>query len=259
MRSHLSYVLHCACQSPFLPRPTGCLRSRLGTGVGCRAGRLPAGVPESSEGRPNHHHQHRTRPQAFGRPDGAGVCTAGSGRHQGADRGEPRSRERHPPEHRLRAFARRADLPRGFADPSALPAGNPRYVSTRRAANRPSTTTAPTCQSSRCREAMFTGRFLGDAMPNVSSRTVTGYQWGPDVWARPNGSFVLYYSTPATIPLGFLGKPPAQGCVKTVSGGWTNAECISRATAPSPTGPFVDNSKSAFVCPVDQCPVRIPR
>jgi hypothetical protein len=34
--------------------------------------------------------------------------------------------------------------------------------------------------------------------------------------------------------------------------GWTNAECISRATSSSPTGPFVDDSSSAFVCPLDE-------
>ncbi len=80
---------------------------------------------------------------------------------------------------------------------------------------------------------------------------MSGYQWGPDVWARPDGTYVMYYSTPATVPLGCLAKPPANGCVKTV-GGWTNAECVSRATATNPTGPFVDNSTSAFICPIDE-------
>jgi len=39
--------------------------------------------------------------------------------------------------------------------------------------------------------------------------------------------------------------------VKTVRG-WTNAECISRATSTNPAGPFVDNSTSAFICPTDE-------
>ncbi len=78
-----------------------------------------------------------------------------------------------------------------------------------------------------------------------------GYQWGPDVWARPDGTFVLYYSTPATVPLGCLATPPSSGCVKSTQG-WTNAECVSRATAADPTGPFVDNSTSAFICPTDE-------
>jgi hypothetical protein len=60
--------------------------------------------------------------------------------------------------------------------------------------------------------------FVGDALPKVPAWTVPGYQWGPDVWARPNGTYVLYYSTPATVRLGCLGKSPAVGCVKTVNG-----------------------------------------
>jgi hypothetical protein len=139
-----------------------------------------------------------------------------------------------------------------FADPSALPAGNTLYfyASSSRPSKYDHGANLPVVALSR--GDGFTGRFLGDAMPKVPSWTVSGYQWGPDVWGRPDGSYVLYYSTPATVPLGCLAKPPAQGCVKTVSGGRTNAECISRATASSPTGPFVDNSTSAFVCPVDQ-------
>ena len=78
-----------------------------------------------------------------------------------------------------------------------------------------------------------------------------GYQWGPDVWARPDKTYVMYYSTPATVPLGCRATPPASGCVKTFRG-WTNAECISRATATNPAGPFVDNSSAAFICPIDQ-------
>jgi hypothetical protein len=53
------------------------------------------------------------------------------------------------------------------------------------------------------------------------------------------------------VPLGCRATPPAHGCVKTFQG-WTNAECISRATATDPTGPFVDNSTSAFICPTDE-------
>jgi hypothetical protein len=97
----------------------------------------------------------------------------------------------------------------------------------------------------------FSGRFLGDALPKVPSWTVSGYQWGPDVWERSASSYVMYYSTPATVPLGCLATPPSTGCVKTTHGE-TNAECISRATSAGPTGPFVDNSTSAFICPLDE-------
>jgi hypothetical protein len=138
-----------------------------------------------------------------------------------------------------------------FADPSALPAASTLYfyASSSQRSKYDAGANVPVVALSRGNG--FAGRFLGDALPKVPAWTVPQYQWGPDVWARPNGSYVLYYSTPATVPLGCLGTPPAHGCVKTVNG-WTNAECISRATASSPTGPFVDNSTSAFICPLDE-------
>lgn len=138
-----------------------------------------------------------------------------------------------------------------FADPTALPAGNTLYfyASSSQPSKYDRGANVPVVALSR--GDGFTGRFLGDVLPKLPSWTVPGYQWGPDVWARPDGKYVLYYSTPATVPLGCLGKPPAHGCVKTVSGE-TNAECISRALATSPTGPFVDDSTSAFVCPLDE-------
>jgi hypothetical protein len=138
-----------------------------------------------------------------------------------------------------------------FADPAALPTGNTLYfyASSSQRSKYDAGANVPVVALSRGNG--FSGRFLGDALPKVPAWTVSGYQWGPDVWERPNGAFVLYYSTPATVPLGCLGKPPAHGCVKTVNG-WTNAECISRATANSPTGPFVDNSTSAFICPLNE-------
>jgi hypothetical protein len=61
----------------------------------------------------------------------------------------------------------------------------------------------------------------------------------------------MYYSTPATIPLGCRAKTPPSGCVKTTNGE-SSAMCISRATSADPAGPFVDDSSSAFVCPVAQ-------
>lgn len=136
-----------------------------------------------------------------------------------------------------------------FADPSGLTSGTTLYLyasSSQRSKYDPGANVPMVALS---RGDGFTGKYLGDALPKLPSWTVPGYQWAPDVWARPNGTYVLYYSTPATIPLGCLGTPPATGCVKTVNG-LTNAECISRATASSPTGPFVDNSASAFICPL---------
>ena len=138
-----------------------------------------------------------------------------------------------------------------FADPTALAAGSTLYfyASSSQPSRYDHGANLPVIALSR--GDGFSGRFVGDAMPKVPTWSVSGYQWGPDVWARPDGTYVMYYSTPATVPLGCLATPPASGCVKTVRG-WTNAECISRATATGPTGPFVDNSTSAFICPTSE-------
>jgi len=138
-----------------------------------------------------------------------------------------------------------------FADPSALAVSNTLYFYA--SSSSPSTYDhgANVPAIALTRGDGFSGRFLGDVLPKVPSWTVSGYQWGPDVWERPDGTYVMYYSTPATVPLGCLASPPAHGCVKTTHGE-TNAECISRATATTPTGPFVDNSTAAFICPLDE-------
>ena len=96
----------------------------------------------------------------------------------------------------------------------------------------------------------FTGHYLGDALPKVPKWTVKGFQWAPAVWARPDGTYVMYYSTPATVWLACQGRKLAPGCVKTTHGK-SNAECISRATSTQPAGPYVDDSSSAFICPTN--------
>lgn len=135
-----------------------------------------------------------------------------------------------------------------FADPFALRTSDAVYVY---ASNTVSTRFAPAAHVPLVemdRASGFRGRYLGDALPKLPKWTVTGFQWAPSIWARADGTYVMYYSTPATIPLICLGKPGAPGCIDT-SNGPTSAMCISRATSPSPTGPFVDDSTSAFVCP----------
>ena len=97
----------------------------------------------------------------------------------------------------------------------------------------------------------FSGHYLGDALPTVPTWTVSGYQWAPSVWARPDGTYVLYYATPATHPMNCVAKPTSYGCVETTHGPNT-AMCISRATSTNPAGPFVDDSASPFVCPYAQ-------
>jgi hypothetical protein len=96
----------------------------------------------------------------------------------------------------------------------------------------------------------FTGHYLGDAIPKLPSWTVPDFQWGPSVWARPDGTYVLYYSTPATTYLACQAATKPAGCVKKTDG-WGNAQCISRATSTNPAGPYVDDSTSAFICPAD--------
>jgi hypothetical protein len=138
-----------------------------------------------------------------------------------------------------------------FADPSALAVSNTLYFYASSSSPSKDDHGANVPVIALSRGDGFSGRFLGDALPKVPSWTVPGYQWGPDVWERPDSTYVMYYSTPATVPLGCLATTPATGCVKTTHGE-TNAECVSRATATEPTGPFVDNSTSAFICPVDE-------
>lgn len=83
---------------------------------------------------------------------------------------------------------------------------------------------------------VLNGDYLGDALPTLPSWTVKGFQWAPSVWARPDKTFVMYYSTAAPSP-GFA-QPRRQ--------------CISRATATNPAGPFTDDSSGPFICPLDQ-------
>ena len=60
-----------------------------------------------------------------------------------------------------------------------------------------------------------------DALPEPGEWTAPGNTWAPEVLARDDGTFVLYY---------------------------TSARCIGRAVAKDPLGPFVDDSDSALVC-----------
>jgi hypothetical protein len=138
-----------------------------------------------------------------------------------------------------------------FADPFALRTPNTLYIYASSSGRSRDNPAANVPVIGLARNKGFAGQFLGDAMPNLPKWTVSGFQWGPSVWARPDGTYVLYYSTPATIPLGCLATPPATGCVRTATGE-TAAACISRATATSPAGPFTDSSSSAFICPIDQ-------
>jgi len=138
-----------------------------------------------------------------------------------------------------------------FADPFALRTADDLYIY---ASNTESTSYSPGAHVpviELSRDSGFKGQYLGDAMPSLPKWTVAGFQWAPSVWTRPDGTYVMYYSTPATIPLGCLAKTPPSGCVKTTQGE-SSAMCISRATSANPAGPFTDDSPSAFVCPLAQ-------
>ncbi len=138
-----------------------------------------------------------------------------------------------------------------FADPYALVDGDSVY------AYATSTTTSASAPAAHIpviaitRDTGFAGHYLGDALPTVPAWTVAGFQWAPSVWERPDGTFVMYYSTPAAQPLDCLAKVTDPGCVTTTHGANT-AMCISRAISTSPSGPFVDDSSSAFICPTAQ-------
>ena len=138
-----------------------------------------------------------------------------------------------------------------FADPFALRTANDLYIYASNTETTPYAAGAHVPVIELARDSGFKGQYLGDAMPTLPKWTVSGFQWAPSVWTRPDGTYVMYYSTPATIPLGCLSKTLPLGCVKTTNGP-SSAMCISRATSANPAGPFTDDSSSAFVCPLAQ-------
>ena len=135
-----------------------------------------------------------------------------------------------------------------FADPFALYDDNTVYAYATNTTGGPTTKAAHIPVIAITRSTGFKGHYLGDALPTLPKWTVSGYQWAPSVWARPDGTFVLYYATPATHPINCVFKVTNPGCVETTHGPNT-AMCISRATSDSPSGPFVDDSSFPFVCP----------
>jgi glycosyl hydrolase family 43 len=135
-----------------------------------------------------------------------------------------------------------------FADPFGLYDGDTVYAYATNTTGGPSAKAAHIPVIAITRATGFAGHYLGDALPTLPKWTVSGYQWAPSIWARPDGTFVMYYSTPATDPLNCIYKATNPGCVMTTHGANT-AMCISRATSTSPSGPFVDDSSSPFVCP----------
>jgi beta-xylosidase len=70
-------------------------------------------------------------------------------------------------------------------------------------------------------------RQVGDAFPELGAWANEGKTWAPEVLRRRDGEFVLYYTAQSAE---FL------------------VQCIGRAVASAPAGPFVDSSKRPLVC-----------
>ena len=96
----------------------------------------------------------------------------------------------------------------------------------------------------------FEGHYLGDALPVLPDVDGAGVPVGA-VGLGPPGRHLcaVLRRTPATAAASCVATPSPPGCVRAAHGP-TAAMCISRATSTSPLGPFVDDSPSAFVCPV---------
>lgn len=73
----------------------------------------------------------------------------------------------------------------------------------------------------------------GDAMPKLS--WAQGSIWAPEVLALPGGRYILYYT----------------GASNLLRQNYSNAQCVGRAVADSPAGPFVDPDMKPFVCQVN--------
>jgi hypothetical protein len=70
-------------------------------------------------------------------------------------------------------------------------------------------------------------QLVGDAMPDLPSWAAVGYSWSPSVTEAPGGGYQLFYDA----------YDEEDG-----------TQCIGRATASSPLGPFIDPSSTPFLC-----------
>lgn len=74
-----------------------------------------------------------------------------------------------------------------------------------------------------------TGEYFGDAFPSLPAWSSPGFVWAPAVLSH-GGRYILYYTTAVTA---------------------SKRQCVSRAVAPTPLGPFVDDSAAPMVCQSD--------
>lgn len=71
----------------------------------------------------------------------------------------------------------------------------------------------------------------GDAMPVLAPWVTAGRTWAPEVAVHAPDRYVVYYTALSTT---------------------TNRQCIGRAVASSPAGPFVDESDEPMICQADE-------
>jgi beta-xylosidase len=111
-----------------------------------------------------------------------------------------------------------------FPDPSVLDAGGVFYAYSTNsgAANLPVIAS----------NDLLHWRALGDGMAFLPSWAVriSGFTWAPAVVAAPGGGYEAFFSTLDT----------------------NGQECLGRASAPAPSGPFLDTSSSPLVCSDEQ-------
>ena len=122
---------------------------------------------------------------------------------------------------RTLAYATGARFPFDFADPFVLRVGGTYYGYSTNAG-------AGDVQVIRSTD-LVNWEIVGNGLAGVPGWASEGSTWAPSVLPR-NGAYVLYY---------------------TVKDRWSGLQCISRAVAPSPAGPFQDDSGGPLMCQQD--------
>ncbi len=72
---------------------------------------------------------------------------------------------------------------------------------------------------------------VGDGLPQLGAWATTGRTWAPEVLVTDDGRYVAYY---------------------TAAGRESGRQCIGRAVATDPAGPFVDDAAAPLVCQADE-------
>jgi Glycosyl hydrolases family 43 len=119
---------------------------------------------------------------------------------------------------RTLAYATGARFPYDFADPFVLRAGDTYYAYSTNAGAGDIQVISST--------DLVSWRLVGNALGGLPFWASPGATWAPSVLAR-DGGYVVYY---------------------TVRDAASGRQCISRAVASSPTGPFLDDSWGPMVC-----------